>query len=30
MRENELISQMQDQMEATLAQLVHYLSDKSS
>ena len=30
MRENELISQMQDQMEATLAQLMHYLSDKSS
>ena len=29
MRENELISQMQDQMEATLAQLMHYLSDKS-
>jgi hypothetical protein len=30
MRENELISQMQDQMEATLAQLMHYLSDKGS
>jgi hypothetical protein len=30
MRENELISQMQDQMEATLAQLMHYLSDKSA
>ena len=29
MRENELISQMQDQMEATLAQLMHYLSDRS-
>ena len=28
MRENELISQMQDQMEATLAQLMHFLSDK--
>ena len=28
MRENELISQMQDQMEATLAQLMHYLVDK--
>ena len=28
MRENELISQMQDQMEATLAQLMHYLADK--
>ena len=27
-RENELISQMQDQMEATLAQLMHYLADK--
>ena len=30
MRENELISQMQDQMEATLAQLMHYLSDKGA
>ena len=29
MRENELISQMQDQMEATLAQLMHFLADKS-
>lgn len=28
MRENELISQMQDQMEATLAQLMHFLADK--
>ena len=28
MRENELVSQMQDQMEATLAQLMHYLADK--
>lgn len=30
MRENELISQMQDQMEATLAQLMHFLADKGS
>ena len=29
MRENELISQMQDQMEATLAQLMHFLADKN-
>ena len=29
MRENELISQMQDQMEATLAQLMRYLSEQS-
>ncbi|MCM8556246.1 hypothetical protein [Sphingomicrobium sediminis] len=28
MRENELISQMQDQMESTLAQLMRYLSDQ--
>ena len=28
MRENELVSQMQDQMEATLAQLMHFLADK--
>ena len=28
MRENELISQMQDQMEATLAQLMHFLVEK--
>jgi serine kinase of HPr protein (carbohydrate metabolism regulator) len=28
MRENELITQMQDQMEATLAQLMHYLVNK--
>jgi hypothetical protein len=28
MRENELISQMQDQMESTLAQLMHFLADK--
>jgi hypothetical protein len=30
MRENELITQMQDQMEATLAQLMHFLSDKGA
>jgi hypothetical protein len=30
MRENELITQMQDQMEATLAQLMHFLADKGS
>ena len=29
MRENELISQMQDQMESTLAQLLHFLAEKS-
>ncbi len=28
MRENELVSQMQDQMEATLAELMRYLSEK--
>ena len=28
MRENELVGQMQDQMESTLAQLMHFLSDK--
>ena len=28
MRENELVTQMQDQMESTLAQLMHYLVDK--
>ncbi len=28
MRENELISQMQDQMEATLAQLMSFMADK--
>jgi hypothetical protein len=28
MRENELISQMQDQMEATLAQLMRFLSER--
>lgn len=29
MRDNELVSQMQDQMEATLAQLMHFLADRS-
>jgi UDP-glucose 4-epimerase len=29
MRENELVSQMQDQMEATLAELMKFLSEKS-
>ena len=29
MRENELITQMQDQMEATLAQLMRYLAEQS-
>lgn len=28
MRDNELVSQMQDQMEATLAQLMHFLADR--
>ena len=28
MRENELISQMQDQMESTLAELMRYLSER--
>jgi hypothetical protein len=28
MRENELVSQMQDQMEATLAELMRYISDR--
>lgn len=28
MRENELVSQMQDQMEGTLAELMHYLSER--
>ena len=28
MRENELVSQMQDQMEETLAELMHFLSEK--
>ena len=30
MRENELITQMQDQMEATLAQLMHFLADRDA
>ena len=29
MRENELISQMQDQMESTLAQLMSFLADQN-
>jgi len=28
MRDNELVSQMQDQMEETLAQLMHFLADQ--
>jgi hypothetical protein len=28
MRENELVSQMQDQMEFTLAELMHFLSER--
>jgi hypothetical protein len=28
MRENELVSQMQDQMEFTLAELMRYLSER--
>jgi len=28
MRANELVSQMQDQMEATLAQLMHFLAER--
>ena len=28
MRDNELVSQMQDQMEDTLAQLMHFLADR--
>ena len=28
MRENELVSQMQDQMEATLAELMRYVSER--
>ena len=28
MRENELVGQMQDQMESTLAELMHYLSER--
>ena len=30
MRENELVSQMQDQMEATLAELMRFLSERGS
>ena len=30
MRENELVTQMQDQMEATLAVLMRYLSERDS
>src|SRR5436190_7204415 len=30
MRENELVSQMQDQMESTLAELMRYLSDRDN
>jgi hypothetical protein len=30
MRENELVSQMQDQMESTLAELMKFLSDRGS
>ena len=30
MRENELVTQMQDQMESTLAELMRYLSDRDS
>jgi hypothetical protein len=29
MRENELVTQMQDQMEATLAELMRYLSERN-
>ena len=29
MRDNELVSQMQDQMEETLAQLMHFIADRS-
>jgi len=28
MRENELVTQMQDQMESTLAELMRYLSER--
>ena len=28
MRENELVTQMQDQMESTLAELMHFLSER--
>jgi hypothetical protein len=30
MRENELVSQMQDQMESTLAELMRYLSERDN
>jgi hypothetical protein len=30
MRENELVSQMQDQMESTLAELMRYLSERDT
>jgi hypothetical protein len=30
MRENELVSQMQDQMESTLAELMHFLAERDS
>ena len=30
MRENELVSQMQDQMEFTLAELMRYISEQES
>ncbi len=30
MRENELVSQMQDQMESTLAELMRFLSERGS
>ncbi|MEO7654703.1 MAG: hypothetical protein ABIS23_03350 [Sphingomicrobium sp.] len=30
MRENELVSQMQDQMESTLAELMRFLSERES
>jgi len=30
MRENELVSQMQDQMESTLAELMRYLSEREN
>jgi hypothetical protein len=30
MRENELVTQMQDQMEATLAELMRYLSERDT
>ena len=30
MRENELVTQMQDQMEATLAELMRYLSERGT